>query len=59
MNFNNIRLCLINVFCFCVLCGGNEKKVMSSTDITATEYIKWKKRNRTDYEIYEITGYHY
>ena len=55
----NIKLKLINIFCFCILCGGHEKKIIPATDITATEYIKWKKRNKTDFQIYELTGYHY
>ena len=59
MNFSNIHIKLINIFCFCTLFGGFKKKIIPSTDITATEYIKWKKRNKTDYQIYEITGYHY
>jgi hypothetical protein len=64
MNFESIRLRLINVFCFCTLFGGFEKKIISANEISANEisaneYIKWKRRNRTDYQIYEITGYHY
>jgi hypothetical protein len=59
MDFESIRLRLINVFCFCTLFGGFEKKIISANEISAGEYIKLKRRNKTDYQIYEITGYHY
>jgi hypothetical protein len=59
MDFESIRLRLINVFCFCTLFGGFKKNIISANEISASEYIKWKRRNKTDYQIYEITGYHY
>jgi hypothetical protein len=60
MNFNEIRMWLINHCCFCVLFTNNtEQKLIPKTDISANEYIKWKKRGFSDYRIFEITGYHY
>lgn len=60
MFFENIRLWLINQCCFCVWCTDNiEQKLIPKTEISASEYIKWKKRGVSDYRIFEITGYHY
>lgn len=59
MDFDKLRLHLINIFCFCTLFGGFEKKIIPASEITASDYIKWKKRGCVDYRIYELTGYHY
>ena len=59
MNYDNIRIKLINIFCYCVPCYGDEKKIISSTEISASEYIRYKRRGKSDYEIYQISGYYY
>jgi len=59
MDFEYLRLKLINIFCFCTLFSLHEKKIIPASEISASEYIKWKKRGYSDYRIYEITGYHY
>ena len=57
---NSIRLWLINQCCFCIwLTDGLEQKTISKSEISASEYIRYKKWGLTDYQIYDKTGYHY
>lgn len=60
MDFNKIRFWLINYLCFCICCNDTiEQQCVPVTEITASEYIKYKKRGLSDYRIYELTGYCY
>lgn len=60
INFNKIRMLLINQCCFCIWwTKGIEMQCVSKTEITASEYIRLKKYGHSDSLIWEITGYHY
>lgn len=58
--FNRMRMWLINQCCFCIWCTDNtEQRCISVKEISASEYIRHKKRGHSDARIYELTGYHY
>lgn len=60
MHFDDIRLWVINQCCFCIWWTNKiDQKLIPRTEISASEYIRHKKRGHSDYRIYEITGYHY
>ena len=57
---NKMRLWLINQCCFCICCTDNiEQHCIPITEISASAYIRHKKRGHSDLRIFEITGYHY